>query len=207
MISLGFRLHLHSLPLKGVQSCLLGGMLFIFSGDLRAQRATDPAAREDEEMARQKLLKASDSIEDMRQQFEQIKLELENARKDLAEIRAQQQQLNKQDEKLADAIIKVDQARTNDRKEILDEIRKAAQSAGAASSSPSTASAPSKSETTVTSESGSHEKGYEHVVEKGHTLSAIAKAYGITVAEIKKANNLKTDKLNVGQKLFIPLKK
>jgi LysM repeat protein len=46
--------------------------------------------------------------------------------------------------------------------------------------------------------------GREHVVEAGHTLSAIAQAYGTTVNEIKKANNLKSDSIYVGQKLFIP---
>jgi len=42
------------------------------------------------------------------------------------------------------------------------------------------------------------------VVEAGHTLSAIAQAYGTSVDAIKKANNLKSDSIYVGQKLFIP---
>lgn len=46
--------------------------------------------------------------------------------------------------------------------------------------------------------------GHEHVVEAGHTLSAIAQAYGTSVDAIKKANNLKSDSIYVGQKLFIP---
>lgn len=46
--------------------------------------------------------------------------------------------------------------------------------------------------------------GREHVVQKGHTLSAIAIAYGTTVDAIKKANNLKSDTIRVGQTLFIP---
>jgi LysM repeat protein len=46
--------------------------------------------------------------------------------------------------------------------------------------------------------------GREHVVESGHTLSAIAQAYGTSVSSIKKANNLKSDQIRVGQKLFIP---
>lgn len=46
--------------------------------------------------------------------------------------------------------------------------------------------------------------GREHVVESGHTLSAIASAYGTSVSAIKKANNLKSDTIQVGQKLFIP---
>lgn len=56
-----------------------------------------------------------------------------------------------------------------------------------------------------TSSSSSHQgPGREHIVEKGHTLSAIAQAYGTTVEAIKKANNLKNDNIYVGQKLFIP---
>jgi LysM repeat protein len=46
--------------------------------------------------------------------------------------------------------------------------------------------------------------GREHVVETGNTLSAIASAYGTTVKAIKQANNLKSDNIRVGQKLFIP---
>lgn len=43
-------------------------------------------------------------------------------------------------------------------------------------------------------------------VQKGATLYVIAQAYGVTVSDIKKANNLKSDVLQVGQKLKIPKK-
>ena len=43
-------------------------------------------------------------------------------------------------------------------------------------------------------------------VQQGATLSVIATAYGVTVQDIKKANNLKSDMLQVGQKLKIPRK-
>ena len=43
-------------------------------------------------------------------------------------------------------------------------------------------------------------------VQKGATLSAIATAYGVTVQDIKKANNMKSDVLQIGQKLKIPRK-
>ena len=46
--------------------------------------------------------------------------------------------------------------------------------------------------------------GREHVVESGHTLSAIAQAYGTTVKAIKAANHLQSDSIYIGQKLFIP---
>ena len=49
------------------------------------------------------------------------------------------------------------------------------------------------------------ERGWEHIVEAGQTLSAIAVAYGTTTQAILKANNLQNaDSIRVNQKLFIP---
>jgi outer membrane murein-binding lipoprotein Lpp len=49
------------------------------------------------------------------------------------------------------------------------------------------------------------EKGYEHVVQPGQSLSQIASAYKVTVDAILKANNLKDpNAIRSGQKLFIP---
>jgi len=48
-------------------------------------------------------------------------------------------------------------------------------------------------------------EGYEHVVQPGETLSAIASAYGVKSSTIIQVNNLKNpDNLRAGQKLFIP---
>lgn len=47
----------------------------------------------------------------------------------------------------------------------------------------------------------------EHTVEKGHVLYNIAKAYQVSVQEIRRINHLKSDKLFIGQKLLIPVKK
>lgn len=47
--------------------------------------------------------------------------------------------------------------------------------------------------------------GYNHTVEKGQTLSEIARGYGKSVDAIMKANNLKTtNTIRPGQVLFIP---
>ncbi|MDH3982109.1 MAG: LysM peptidoglycan-binding domain-containing protein [Kiritimatiellaceae bacterium] len=54
------------------------------------------------------------------------------------------------------------------------------------------------------SRSANRGAGYEHIVQSGHTLSAIASKYGTTISAIKKANGLKSDSIRVGQKLFIP---
>lgn len=45
-----------------------------------------------------------------------------------------------------------------------------------------------------------------HVVKKGDTLGKIAQRYGVTIAQIKKLNKLKSDRIQVGQRLKIPVK-
>lgn len=46
-----------------------------------------------------------------------------------------------------------------------------------------------------------------YVVKSGDSLSVIARRHGVKVADIKKANNLKSDRINAGQKLKIPAAK
>lgn len=56
------------------------------------------------------------------------------------------------------------------------------------------------------SASSQAEKFEEYIVQEGATLSAIARAFKVTIQDIKKANNLRSDSLRVGQKLLIPVK-
>lgn len=49
-------------------------------------------------------------------------------------------------------------------------------------------------------------KTVTHTVRKGENLSKIAKRYGVTIQAIRNANNMKDDRINVGQKLKIPSK-
>lgn len=44
----------------------------------------------------------------------------------------------------------------------------------------------------------------EYTVQAGATLSAISKAYNVSIEDIKKVNKLSSDSLRVGQKLLIP---
>lgn len=46
-----------------------------------------------------------------------------------------------------------------------------------------------------------------YIVEKGATLSVIARVYGVSISDIKRANKLKSDLLKIGQKLLIPVRK
>jgi LysM repeat protein len=58
---------------------------------------------------------------------------------------------------------------------------------------------PTKSNTKIESN-----KVVYHVVKKGETLSLIARKYNTTVQKIKTKNKLKSDNLQIGQKLIIP---
>lgn len=81
-------------------------------------------------------------------------------------------------------------ARESDRREVVAELsRKVAAIVGGSSSGRG---------------GGSSETGYEHVVKTGETLSAIAAAYKVSVSAVKRANNMSSDTVRLGQKLFIP---
>lgn len=85
----------------------------------------------------------------------------------------------------------------NLRKEIVDEL-----SGKLARMQPASSGAATSKSAKVQSK---NKAGYEHKVEKGQTLSEIAKGYGTTVDAILKANNLTVKStLRVGQTLFIP---
>ncbi len=102
-------------------------------------------------------------------------------------------------EQLEQQLRAVNSAREADKREIVDEIsRKVAGIVNASGGS-------SGSRSSSSSRSSGTETGYEHVVKAGETLSAIAQAYKVGTSAIMRANNMKSsDKLRVGQKLFIP---
>jgi LysM repeat protein len=54
------------------------------------------------------------------------------------------------------------------------------------------------------SDSSTGAGGKTYVVKSGDTLTRIARIHGITIAQLRAANNLTTSRVNVGQKLRIP---
>jgi len=44
----------------------------------------------------------------------------------------------------------------------------------------------------------------DYVVQKGDSMAAIAKAFGVSLSSLQKANGLKNTSVRVGQKLVIP---
>ncbi len=139
----------------------------------------------------EKVNKLRAELEDL--QFRQQKTEkaIESIQADLKELRRNTGTASSEDLKalLEAKIAAVDAARQKDNKAIVDELAKqlAAMSTGTKPPKP-----------TVTG------NAKEHTIQKGETLSAIARTYGISVAALKKANNLTSDSLAVGQKLTIP---
>ncbi len=66
---------------------------------------------------------------------------------------------------------------------------------------------PSTSHAASPSNSGVAQTQYKvYVVKEGDTLGLIARKNGLTIAALKKANNLSADRIYVGQKLRIPVK-
>ncbi len=122
---------------------------------------------------------------------------------------------------LVEKIQELDRKREADRRLILEEIQKLAKAPVSAprerpSGDGSTGSTPKPPRTTSNTEStqpgpAGPQKGYEHVMEKGQTLSAIIEAYRkegvkVTLKQVLDANpNINEKKLSVGQKIFIPL--
>jgi LysM repeat protein len=140
----------------------------------------------------EKLNKLRAELEDL--QFRQKKTDAAIAaiQADLKELRRNTGTASTEDLKALEAkIAAVDAARQKDNKAIVDELAKqlAALSPGAKPSKPTIAG-----------------DAKEYVVKEHDTLTAIARMHGISVAALKKANNLTSDALAVGQKLTIPPK-
>jgi len=107
---------------------------------------------------------------------------------------------------LAEKIRELDRKREEDKKLILDELRKLAQNPLPDTSSRRVR----RPEPEPTPTPATVLKGREHIVKSGETLAAILAAYQqdgvrVTQAQVVKANpGLHPDRLSVGQKLFIP---
>ena len=193
--------------------------------------AQTPAVREDLESERRKVLRTADLVDSMQSAQEQLQTEIaelktksKTTQEQLDAVQSENQKLRTDLVTLKSAIEKSEEARLKERELLLKEIgtlfsektKSFPQSNGdallkvrdeefnAKKSAKELAHSPELKD--------SKEKGFSHVVEKGHTLSGIADAFKqqgviVTVDEIRKANNLsKTDVIHVGQKLFIPKK-
>lgn len=109
--------------------------------------------------------------------------------------------------KLAEAVREVDKRREDDRKLILEEIRRLAAQPPPEQPTRKPAKAVEAEPAPI---SGGAQKGYEYEVKSGDTISTIVAAYQangvkVTVPQVIKANpGVNPNKMRKGQKIFIP---
>jgi LysM repeat protein len=167
--------------------CLLG----LGAATSRAQQ-TNSAPATSLEVLDEKLSRLTAQIEDLQFRQKQTEDALKTIKTDLSELRKLAGNVTAADltalEKRLDAL---DAARQKDKQAIIDTVAKELAALAGGGPKPGT------------KDTGSAK---EHLVEKSETLTSVARQYGVTVASLRKANNLTTDTLHVGQKLIIPPK-
>ncbi len=149
---------------------------------------------QDMEILQDKVNKLQGRIEGIEIEQQRIHQQLDAVpRSSAAQIESLQARVNELDARIQS----VNAAREKDKQVIIDQLSgKIAQVVSSSNSS--------KAATKSNKKAASGE-GYEHVVEGGQTISAIAQAYGVRTSDIITANDLKDpNHLKVGQKLFIP---
>ena len=164
-----------------------------------SQRQTIMELQEKQETLNVNLQNTQEENARLRQQIEEMKTELQASRQTSSAYAGDIARLD-------ELVQKMNSAREKDRRVILDEVsQELARMSQRTASAYSTSSGPSASPPPP--KKAASEVGYEHIVKKGETLFAIAKAYGIPAIAIAKANGLKeTSPLKAGQTLFIPKK-
>jgi LysM repeat protein/outer membrane murein-binding lipoprotein Lpp len=188
----------------------------------RRAAVEDPAIatlRADMRILEERINKAAGDVQALQVNYERLQQEVASVRQQVSAAAAGGGLAATEIQRLDSRINAVDNARKRDAEVIINQVTAELQKVGGsasgisrrASSSGSGATpagrVPAGKKTTASSSAaagGGAEQGFEHVIEKGQSLSAIAKAYGTTVDAIKKANNLKGETIYIGQKLFIP---
>jgi LysM repeat protein len=141
----------------------------------------------------EKVSRLQAQIEDLQFQLQKDQKDIQKLQTDLEELRRSGGSVSANDIRaLDDRIAAVDAARQKDKQAIIDQLAKELAAIGTARSS------------TKGSASAMSVETKEYVVQKGDTLTTIAKSHGVTIAELKKANDLTSDDIRVGQKLAIP---
>lgn len=154
-----------------------------------------PQQRQQEAARRQAAQRQQEEqVHRVRGQVDSVEMENNRLMQEVQSLRNDVHSLNSQISQLNGKMNSLDARQKKEMSNLIREVEVLLKKSVASSSRPSSGS----------SSKANRGPGREHVVEGGHTLSAIAQAYGTTVKAIKSANNLKTDSIYVGQKLFIP---
>ena len=146
------------------------------------------------EILDEKVSKLTAQVEDLQFRQKQTEETLKGIKTDLQELRKLAGNVSASDlAALETRVQALDAARQKDKQAIIDIVAKELAAMASGKPAPAGKGAPDAT-------------GAEHVVQKGETLTVIAKQHGVTVAELRKANNLTSNTLLVGQKLVIPQK-
>ena len=171
------------------------GLVAVLSGCVTTQDTSSPppASQADVHYLREELRRFNSRLDASDAEVGRLTGELRASRAGQPEAASAAQVLamQAQIDDLQRQIRSLDAARIQDKKDIYDDISKKVASLLKTQSPP-----PSRA---------ASQSGYEHVVQAGESLSAIAAVYKVNVSAIVQANNLKSaDQIFVGQKLFIP---
>jgi LysM repeat protein len=154
--------------------------------------STETTAQQNYELAREDYQRLKGQVEGLQIEIDRMRAELDRLRSGPS---AQVQSVQATVDQLAQRLQAEESARQRDKQEIVDTLSGKITKIMATSAASKPRPAPRKF-------SG---EGYEHVVEAGQTISAIAAAYNVKAGDIMDANGI-TDatKIRVGQKLVIP---
>lgn len=177
-----------------------------------------PGARAQDAATQERLGKLSGQIDDLIAAKTEQDKQIAALAKEVEALRAQLERptpnaASSEDlKRLASAIREVDQKRVEDNEKIRAELQKLAKNL-AGPLPPLKKSSPGNSTSNqppAVDKTGPPDKYFEYVIQRGDTLSLIAKAYKdkqipVTVDQILKANpGLRADRLVPGKKIFIP---
>jgi len=162
--------------------------------------AQEPTAAQQLSILDERLSKLRADVDALQFSQQQIQQDIKQVQGQLDEVRRTGPSASANDLQALEARVKaLDAARDADKKAIIDQLSKElAKMSG--SHGGSAATTPPKTTDATSDGSG------VHVVQSGETLTSIAKSSGVTIADLRKANNLTSDTLKVGQKLVIPTK-
>jgi len=172
---------------------VLAILVAVCVGGSHSVPAEDQTIGQQVSILEERLSKLRADVDALQVNEQQIQQDIKQLQAQLGEARQSGPSASVNDLQALEARVKaLDAAREADKKAIIDQLSKelAAMSGSRAAATQSSAGV----------------AGNEYTVQKGDTLTSIARNSGVTVAELRKANNLTSDSLKVGQKLVIPSK-
>ena len=158
-----------------------------------------PARAQEQTVAQQlsildeRLAKLRADVDALQFNQQQIQQDIKQVQGQMDEVRHAGPGASANDLQALEARVKaLDAARETDKKVIIDQLAKELATMSG-SHGGKTATQPTPATTST-----------EHIVTAGETLTSVAKSCGVTISDLRKANNLTSDSLKVGQKLVIP---